>query len=133
MKEMEHTASSTYVDCGGVKPSAALGGRMVGILKSCLRFLGSLPARSLDWAQSFTLVTFCTNLYLLALYTLARLSFFDGSTVCLSTNSILNHYQGEFMCVALRGLICSEAILPKTVWVQINYYFCRNRIKIMFL
>ncbi len=98
--ELEHSRSppsSTYVDCGGVKPSAALGGKVLGILKSCVRFLGSLPARGLEWVQSVTLVTFCTGLYLLAMYTLAELSFFEARTVCLSTNGVLKHYQSEYI------------------------------------
>jgi len=87
--------SSAYVDCGPVQPATAVGGKLLALTKSCVRFTVTLPAKCLEWAQSFTLVTFSTALFLVATYTMASLSFFDTTSVCLSTTGVWRHYQGE--------------------------------------
>lgn len=87
--------SSAYVDCGPVQPATAVGGKFLGLLKSCIRFVVTLPARCLEWAQSFTLVTFSTMLFLVAAYTMTALSFFGARSVCLSTSAVWWHFQSK--------------------------------------
>ena len=88
-------ASSTYVDCGPVQPATAVGGKFLGLMKSCVRFAATLPVRCLEWAQSFTLVTFSTILFLVAAYTMTSLSFFGTRSVCLSTTGVWWHFQSK--------------------------------------
>ena len=86
--------SPAALDCGPVQPATAVGTKLISLLKSLIRFTVTVPARCMEWANSFTLVTFSTVLFLLATHTMASLSFFDVRTVCLSTAGVTQHVQG---------------------------------------
>ena len=89
-----HSPAASYVDCGPVGPAAALGGRLLALLKSWARFAAAAPARLFDWFGSFTLVTLATLLYLVTCHTMASLSFIDPGVACLSTARVLYDLQG---------------------------------------
>lgn len=89
-----HLPAASYIDCGPVGPTAALGGRLLALLKSWTRFAAAVPARCVEWLGSFTLVTLATLLYLVTCHTMASLSFIDPGVACLSTARVVTDLQG---------------------------------------
>lgn len=79
---------------GALVPARTCVGRTLTITRGAARLLLTLPVRLLEWFHVFTLATFSTVLFLVAMYTVATMSFFEVSTVCLNTSAVLHHYQG---------------------------------------
>lgn len=92
---MDCSPSSLQLECGPVQPAQALGGKFMGLLKKLMRFVVLIPQRILEWCQSFTLVTFCTVIFLIAMQMIAMLSFLDVKSVCLSTRGVTEKMQGQ--------------------------------------
>ena len=95
---LECPPTSLHVECGPVQPAQALGGKFMGLLKKLMRFVVLFPRRSVEWFKSFTLVTFCTVLFLIAMQLIALLSFLDVKSVCLSTSGVTSKMQGQHFC-----------------------------------
>ena len=67
--------------------------RALSVVRCAVRLLMTFPLRAVEWFNVFTLATFSTVLFLVAMYTVATMSFFEVSTVCLNTSAILHNYQ----------------------------------------
>lgn len=74
-------------------PAGNCPGRALNIARCTVRFLVTLPFKVVEWFNVFTLATFSTVLFLVATYTVATMSFFEVSTVCLNTSAVLHNYQ----------------------------------------
>lgn len=91
---MDCSTTSLHLECGPVKPAQALGGKFIGLVKKLMRYIVLLPRRTVEWGKSFTLVTFCTVMFLIAMQMIASLSFLDVKSVCLSTTGVTKNMQG---------------------------------------
>lgn len=105
---LDCSPGSLRLECGPVQPAQALGGKFVDLAKKLIRFIILLPKKTLEWGQSFTLVTFCTVLFLIAMQMIASLSFLDVKSVCLSTVGITKSMQGVWQVYSLIRSSCSN-------------------------
>ena len=54
-----------------------------------------LPARIIDWLNSYCLVTFFCALFLVFVHVTLSMSFFRITAICLSANSVVENYESK--------------------------------------
>ena len=101
--------------------------RAIDFVLNISKGVQSLPARIMDWLNSYCLVTFFTALFLVFVHVTLSMSFFRITAICLSANSVVENYEGK------RRPLCNTLTIRPTVHRLFTYtLFHTNWIHLVF-